>query len=118
MSNWVLLSVILKIFTKVFPQGSILGTVIFNIFINDIFYFITDSDLRNYAEDNTVTYAHSDPQVVKSVLTKDSIKGVDWFSDNRMKANPAVAAGLKSKNENCSFDLGKVMGVLFIVRMK
>ena len=69
------------------PQGSILGPLIFNIFLNDIFYFVSKGDLYNYADDNCISVSHKDIRVVSAQLENETQIMTKWFADNSMKAN-------------------------------
>jgi len=69
------------------PQGSILGPILFNIFINDLVYFIK-SDLGNFADDNTISdAAKTIPGLIKS-LEDESNNAIEWFKNNMMIVNP------------------------------
>ena len=70
------------------PQGSILGPLLFNIFINDLFLFIEKCSLYNYADDNTVSYSSPCLSDVLSSLQYDCNRAIEWFTNNGMKANP------------------------------
>ena len=70
------------------PQGSILGPLLFIIFINDIFLFLQKFDLANYADDSTM-YA-SDKRVstmIDSLSNEFNILS-KWFYNNFMVLNP------------------------------
>ena len=80
--------------SKGVPQGSILGPLIFNIFLNDIFYFATESDLYNYADDNCVSVSHTEMNVLSSYLQSETQSMVKWFTDNSMRANAGKFQGI------------------------
>ena len=65
-----LILVLGKIFIKVCHKVQYL--VLFNIFLNDIFNFVEESILYNYADDNTLSYSDTDLNKVVDILEKES----------------------------------------------
>ena len=87
------------------PQGSILGPLLFNIFLSDLFLFLPETTFASYADDNTPFLIGKDVKPVLDNLERVSNAMLKWFSNNGMKANPDKYHLLSNCN-TCSLKVG------------
>ena len=68
-------------------QGSLLGPLLFNIFINDVNYCIPNISLRLYADDTTTYAADVSPTVLEFTINQDLKILSSWFNNNSLNVN-------------------------------
>ena len=90
-------------------QVSILGPLLFNIFISDVFYFMQKAYICNFADDNSLYSIEHNFKEVKTILKKNFELLKVWFYENHIVSNPGKYHYLIINNNiaNESVELGK-----------
>ena len=71
-------------------QGSIVGPLLYDFSINNLFFFIESSSIHNFADDNTLSaWANTISDLINK-LESDSNIAIEWFKMNKMIVNPEI----------------------------
>ena len=85
------------------PQDSVLGPLLFNIYLNDLFMFLDETKVCNYADDTTIHACGPKIETVIVHLEHDALKITEWFQNNSMKLNEdkchLIVFGARGGNE-------------------
>ena len=71
------------------PQGSILGPILLDVFINDLLLFIKETDICNFADDTTLYACGKELDTISFKLEIETNRAMQWLKDNEMAANPS-----------------------------
>ena len=89
------------------PQESILGPLLFNIFLNDLFLYPEEKFLSNYGDDKTLYSIGNTIESVKKALSNDFRIIENWFHENVVVLN-AKKCGIGSENDDYTYDIMKL----------
>ena len=87
------------------PQGSLLGPLLFNIFINDLNYAVPDVSLRLYSDGTTLYASDVSPIALQFVVNRGLSRLSEWFDANYLLINNAKTQALPIGPCKYDFDL-------------
>ena len=75
------------------PQGSILGPLLFILYINDIVNTTSLLELILFADDTTLLFSHQDIVSQNDIINNELQEICNWFQANKLSVNLIIVQG-------------------------
>ena len=86
------------------PQGSILGPLLFTMFINDLPRVTSKCKVVLYADDTALIYSHTQTRVVENVLNNELNHVTQWLNTNKLTLNTKKTKSMVISNKKSDTD--------------
>ena len=90
------------------PQGSILGPLLFTVYVNDLPDVVKDCVVKQYADDTTIYCIGNDPSALSRNLNSDICHVSEWFKSRRLSLNVSKTKCMFLSRRRREQDAGKV----------
>ena len=84
------------------PERSVLGSLLFNNYLNDLFFLVDYTEVCRFFDDTTFFSCDKDQESLINRLERDSFLAIEWFQNNYLKLNGHKCYFLEDTNMKIS----------------